>query len=329
MAALLCSVTNVFALTESGTMLKVFTCEENNRTHFYIQNLERASVTATFDMRLFNLQASTNFPYTTALAANQTLEAFSLSPVIPHAPWNFSYVRSSCIGSVDAVPDNDFIYSLPYAPGSSFCVSQGYHGSFSHSGPDEYAIDWQMPIGTPVHAARGGLVVQSKDGDDRGGPKRKFEKYANCILIQHDDGTIGIYGHLKKNGSKVRVGDHVGTGDVIGLSGNTGFSNGPHLHFSVFKTVDGKTRLSLPVKFRSVENRAVTLVSGETYSAPSEVRLPDAQMLALMAKDAISFSLEINWIESMQRLNSGSGHAANSETALSGVFASYESPSSH
>ena len=96
---------------------------------------------------------------------------------------------------------------------------------------------------------------------------RKFQKCANFILIQHSDGTIGIYGHLKKGGNKVKVGDRVKAGDLIGLSGNTGFTNGPHLHFSVFKSKDGRERLSLPVKFQSTEHGAISLVSGESYTA--------------------------------------------------------------
>jgi murein DD-endopeptidase MepM/ murein hydrolase activator NlpD len=271
-AALLCGVAtlNVFATSESGTMLKVFTCEDGDGTHFYIENLALANVTATFEMTQTNMRGSVNFPYTTTVAGNQTVEAFILSPIETKGPWNFSYARAATLGSADAVPDA-FVYSLPYAAGSSFSVSQGYHGRFSHSGPDEYAIDWRMPVGTPVHAARGGLVVKSKDDDDCGGADRKYEKSANCIFIQHADGTIGVYGHLKKGGNQLKVGDHVRAGDFIALSGNTGFSNGPHLHFAVFKTLNGMSRLSLPVKFQSADHGVITPANGQRYTAaPSE-----------------------------------------------------------
>jgi murein DD-endopeptidase MepM/ murein hydrolase activator NlpD len=272
-ASLLCGVatSNIFATSESGTMLKVFTCEDGDGTHFYVQNLQPANITTTFQMSLTNLHGNAEFPYTTTVAGNQTVEAFVLSPIQTNSPWNFSYVRSSTLGSADAVPDDAFIYSLPYAAGRSFRVSQGYHGRFSHSGPDEYAIDWRMPVGTPVHAARGGLVIKSKDDDAHGGADRKYEKSANCVLIQHADGTIGVYGHLKKGGNKVKVGDQVKTGELIALSGNTGFSNGPHLHFAVFMTRDGSSRLSLPVKFQSADHGVITPADGGTYTAaPSD-----------------------------------------------------------
>jgi murein DD-endopeptidase MepM/ murein hydrolase activator NlpD len=265
--------------------LNVFTREQDGVIHFYVQNLGLASVTTTFDMQLTNLAGNASFPYTTTVSGNETVEAFTLAPIETNAPWNYHYAHSSVIGSAVAVPDESCVYFLPYAAGSSFRVSQGYHGAFSHSGPDEYAIDWKMPVGTPVHAARGGVVVQSRDDMDCGGPDHKFEKCANCVMIQHSDGTIGIYGHLKFRGNKVNVGDRVNAGDVIALSGNTGFSNGPHLHFSVFKARDGKERLSLPVKFRAAASRAILLEVGHSYTAAPVELLPVGPSPALAASE--------------------------------------------
>jgi len=87
------------------------------------------------------------------------------------------------------------------------------------------------------------------------------------VLIRHDDGTLGHYCHLQKGGCLVRPGQRVKAGDAIAHSGNTGFSTGPHLHFSVFKTLDGHHRISLPVKFRTSRNPAATLLSGHSYRA--------------------------------------------------------------
>jgi murein DD-endopeptidase MepM/ murein hydrolase activator NlpD len=248
-------------------MLKVTTRDEGGFLHFYVQNLEAADVTATFSMQMTNLTSSIGFPYTATFPGNQTVEAFKLAPIKPDAPWDYSYTDAFTIGSLTAVHDDTEVYALPYAPGTAFRVTQGYHGNFSHTGPDEYAIDWKMPVGTPVHAARGGVVVKSKDDSDLGGPDRKYERCANVVLVQHSDGTIGIYAHLKHGGNKVKVGDKVAVGDLLGLSGNTGFTSGPHLHFSVFKARSGRERLSLPVKFRTAESVGLTLVSGQSYKA--------------------------------------------------------------
>jgi murein DD-endopeptidase MepM/ murein hydrolase activator NlpD len=150
-------------------------------------------------------------------------------------------------------------------------VSQADDGAFSHSGPERHAIDWEMREGTPVLAARGGVVVGVKDDSDAGGPDKTFENSANYILIQHNDGTIGNYAHLHKHGVRVSVGQRVDTGAVIGLSGNTGFSSGPHLHFSVFKARDGRERESIPIRFRTENGAATRLVSGKVYVAPHRV----------------------------------------------------------
>ncbi|EEF58703.1 M23 family metallopeptidase [Pedosphaera parvula] len=250
-----------------GKMLKIFTKEEGGLTRFYVQNLEAAEVTATFDMKMLNMKASTNFPFTAVFPGNQTVEAFTMTPGEKGAPWNYSYSDCFTIGSTTAVHDDSYMYTLPYAAGSSFPVSQGYHGSFSHSGPDEYAVDFKMPIGTPIHAARGGIVVKARGDSNVGGPDRKYENSANCVLIQHSDGTIGIYAHLMKGGVTVNVGDKVNAGDLIAHSGNTGFTSGPHLHFSVFKTRSGRERLSLPVRFRTAKESGLTLAAGQSYKA--------------------------------------------------------------
>ena len=273
--ALLCPVVAASSRDASdiAKTLKVFTRDAGGITHFYVQNLEAATVTATFEVKMANLKASTNFPYTLTFPGNETVEAFTLAPVKKDAPWSYNYKNSFTLGSNTAVHDDNYVYSLPYEAGRTFRVTQGYHGGFSHTGPDEYAIDWKMSPGTPVLAARGGVVVKVKDDSEAGGPDRKFEGCANCIVIEHSDGTMGIYAHLMKGGSKVRVGDRVNAGDLIALSGNTGFTSGPHLHFSVFKTKSGTERASLPVKFKTASAAALTLGSGESYKAAgSEVR---------------------------------------------------------
>ena len=125
-----------------------------------------------------------------------------------------------------------------------------------------------MPEGTPVRAARGGLVVKIKDDSDKGGGSVKYDSYNNYVIIRHEDGTLGHYCHLQKSAAKVHPGQLVKAGDLIALSGNTGFSTGAHLHFSVFKTKDGRDRVSIPVKFRDADGETITLAEGRRYRAP-------------------------------------------------------------
>lgn len=248
-------------------MLKIIVEKEGETSRFFVKNLEETEITVTFEMDLVNLKGSTNFPYTATYPGKETTEAFTLSPIEPDQKWDYSYTSYYTIGSCDAMHDSGYVYSLPYAPGGAYKVTQGHNGSYSHTGAEQYAIDWKMPVGTPVHAARNGVVVKVKDDSSRGGGDRKYENCANYILIRHKDGTLANYAHLQKGGSRVVVGQRVEAGDFIGLSGSTGFSTGPHLHFAVFKTKDGRQRESIPVRFKTSDTVVGTLVEGKTYKS--------------------------------------------------------------
>jgi murein DD-endopeptidase MepM/ murein hydrolase activator NlpD len=76
------------------------------------------------------------------------------------------------------------------------------------------------------------MQVES-DFDKAGLDLEKYGGRANYVRILHADGTMGLYAHLEEGGVLVQVGQHVRAGQEIGLSGNTGFTTGPHLHFAV------------------------------------------------------------------------------------------------
>ena len=106
-------------------------------------------------------------------------------------------------------------------------------------------------------AARDGIVIAIKEDSNKGCKSRKCQSLANYLLIYHDDGTFGSYVHLKKNGAKVKEGDKVKAGDIVGLSGNTGWSSGPHLHFEVYIPEMNK-RHSVKTKFKVGEDEVET-----------------------------------------------------------------------
>jgi murein DD-endopeptidase MepM/ murein hydrolase activator NlpD len=76
-------------------------------------------------------------------------------------------------------------------------------------------------------------VIALRRDADKGGLNQEYLSEANFVTIQHDDGSMAHYWHLQKNGVVVNLGDTVKTGQVIGYSGNTGYSAFPHLHFEV------------------------------------------------------------------------------------------------
>jgi murein DD-endopeptidase MepM/ murein hydrolase activator NlpD len=106
----------------------------------------------------------------------------------------------------------------------------------THIGVDKFAIDFVIPEGSVVRAAAPGKIIYIKIDSSFGGDEIKYEnfKFYNHIVIKHENGEYTEYGHLKFNGSDKKIGDQVKEGNFLAYSGNTGFSEKPHLHFSVF-----------------------------------------------------------------------------------------------
>ncbi len=152
-------------------------------------------------------------------------------------------------GDLHAVHDKSFKYLPPFAPNESYSLVQGFGGGWSHSGASKYAVDFAMPVGTAVHAARGGVVVQAVSHHNQGGSDRRYAKYANYVVILHEDGTTGEYYHLQNDGVVVSIDQRVEAGDLLGYSGNTGFSSIPHLHFAVYRPRPMGDFESLPFEF--------------------------------------------------------------------------------
>jgi murein DD-endopeptidase MepM/ murein hydrolase activator NlpD len=167
----------------------------------------------------------------------------------------------------NTVHDDDHLYSLPYASNKSYRVLQGFGSRFSHTGLEEFAIDIDMPVGTPVHAARAGVVAEVEESHNRGCWDDGCGKYANFIVVRHSDGTTGEYYHLRKGGSIVDVGDTVTKGQRIGYSGNTGHTTMPHLHFAVYCPAGWGGAQSIPVRFRSSEGIIERPRRGARYQA--------------------------------------------------------------
>lgn len=171
------------------------------------------------------------------------------------------YYETAVTGKTDS-----YVYALPFASGTSHQVVQGYGGLFSHQ--QIAALDFEMPVGTPVYAARGGTIYSYRDNSDEGGLTGIYKNKANYIIIRHDDGSFGCYWHLQKNGVLVRKG-RVDRGQQIGFSGATGQVVRPHLHFSVKTKLTYDKDSFVQTKFNTTKGICI-LKNRSSYERPAD-----------------------------------------------------------
>lgn len=145
--------------------------------------------------------------------------------------------------------DSSYVYGLPYERNTSHLLIQGYFSHFSHK--ERAALDFKMKRGTKILAARDGIVVRVKQDGNKGGLNKKYRPYGNNIVIQHFDGSRAGYWHLQYNGSLVKVGDSVKQGQPIALSGKTGYTALPHLHFLVWAFNARGDWQQIPTRFQT------------------------------------------------------------------------------
>lgn len=134
------------------------------------------------------------------------------------------------------------------------------------------ATDFNVSMRTPVHAARSGVVVaveQRFSDDDHA------DFHENWVMVRHADGSVARYIHLAQGSALVAVGDLVLQGQLVGLSGNSGASTAPHLHFDVQTCGPNlppgynnpPCGMTVPVSFRNTEPHSCGLTPRQSYTA--------------------------------------------------------------
>jgi murein DD-endopeptidase MepM/ murein hydrolase activator NlpD len=189
----------------------------------------------------------------------------SLPPSRGDAQVRFDY--GYVMGDPTATHAPPMPYRAPFALAKSYGVTQAPPDAVTHRDPgSRYAIDFAMPVGSAVHAAREGMVIDVSYRNFRNGTSPELRTEANYVQILHDDGTTAVYAHLQMDTVRVRPGQRVARGEYIANSGNTGFSTGPHLHFVVLRNA-GLRNESVPVTFAGAAGAPVSAHSGRSLTA--------------------------------------------------------------
>ena len=229
-------------LREDGT--------DNDRTMTFVNSAGGPVTIEVSFVSSSNVATEPPLPARIVLAPMSETRAVHLAPIDPAAGFRYQLRYSSMPGDYRARQDAGARYGLPFPANDRFPVAQAFGGKASHMDKQNYyAVDIVMPEGTPVLAARGG-VVMTVDNDFFGAglDMKQYGDRANNIRIAHDDGTMAVYAHLELESAKVAVGDRVRAGQQLGLSGDTGYTSGPHLHFCV--QVNANMQLiSVPFQF--------------------------------------------------------------------------------
>ena len=249
-----------------GGEVKVYLDKKSDLLDFYVKNKSLAPITIDFDLEVQDLTSDTE-QHQFVVEANSEKKLFSLSGTDASGRWNCHSDYSYRIGSADCEHDDSYLYRIPFEKGKAVEVTQGFEGGYSHSGELCYAVDWAVPEGTPVYAARGGVVIRKQEKYRKGGREKKYLDKANHLFVLHSDGTIGAYLHFKHRGVAVKKGDQIKEGTLIGYSGNTGLSTGPHLHFDVRAPESGKKIRTFPVFFKTEKDPQEILKRGRFYAA--------------------------------------------------------------
>lgn len=175
-----------------------------------------------------------------------------LQPENPARGWRYQWRHGYTIG-----PPIDEAFAMPVVglpiAGGPFVISQGFMGEASHnSHPQSYhAVDIAVPPGTPIVAVREGRVMDVERDFTRSGWQQEYANEANFVRVLHKDGSMAVYAHLRANGIEVVAGQAVKAGQLLGYSGSTGYSSGPHLHFAI-QVNRAQTLQSIPFQFAGV-----------------------------------------------------------------------------
>lgn len=221
----------------------------------YTDNTESCPVSISLELTLENLKPGKENEKVFVIPEHSThFRLTELNRIEKTGAVKYSFKFISVFGNVNlSAWYSSYQYDLPYKKEQGYLLFQGYNGRFTHQ--NENALDFVMPEGTEIFAAREGVVAKVVQSNTESCAGKECEKFNNYILIYHFDGTFAVYNHIRYNGASVKQGDKINKGDMIAYSGKTGWATGPHLHFECYLPA-WKNRKTIMTAFRIEDGSA-------------------------------------------------------------------------
>lgn len=204
---------------------------ENGEINISAENTANFEQSIKLDVNYKGMKPSRELPIIQVIPPRATVFLMTMVPE-PNKSYSYKYQYTYIQGDVTGTHDDSYVYRLPYKKGREYMVGQSYNERPTHM--NQYAVDFNMDVGTEITAVRGGVVTRVVEKFDKGCPKEECSQYNNFVLVKHEDGSVADYSHIKKNGALVKTGDQIKAGDPVALSGATGWASGPHLHFEIY-----------------------------------------------------------------------------------------------
>ncbi|MCE7996295.1 MAG: M23 family metallopeptidase [Roseivirga sp.] len=166
-------------------------------------------------------------------------------------------------GTYPAWESSDYV--LPFPVGNTFRISQANCTNASHQGTLRFSYDIEMPFGSPVTAARDGVILAVRDSQPAGA---RGLTASNWVQIRHNNGLVSEYVHLAQNSARFSAGQQVVAGDTIAFTGDTGdVGSFPHLHFDINPCANNLACDTRPVTFRNTTANPDGLIFNTHYEA--------------------------------------------------------------
>ena len=253
----------------SGRVCLIVEQSDTETASVSVRTTARTELTVTLRMERENAEPSVPLPLTTVISGPGTHTLVKLKRGRRELGWRYWDIRYTWNwGDFRSVHADSVRYRLPFAMSQPVRIIQGNDGTFSHHGAWRYAVDFDLPEGTPVHVAREGVVAEVVQTFTTAGTDASYREQdkGNRVMVRHADGTLAYYGHLQAGGVVVTEGQSVAAGQLLGRSGNTGYSVGPHLHFDVrAPTRDGPPQ-TVPVRFTTEQGLGIVLEQDRFYT---------------------------------------------------------------